>query len=94
MQQIIDQKSELEIANRRIDSLQRQLFTPERFKEDDAAIRFYTAFPNWSTFMAILNYLHPGIEGENIRYWVSQSNSDLSADFYEVDRVVGKKRNI
>ena len=68
MQQIIDQKSELEKANRHIDSLQRQLFTPERFKEDDAAIRFYTGFPNWSTFMAIFNYLDPGIEGQNIRY--------------------------
>ena len=40
--------------------------------------------------MAVFNYLDPGIEGENIRYWVSQSNSDLSTDFYEVDRVVGK----
>ena len=46
MQQITDRKSELEKANRRIDSLQKQLFTLERFKEDDASIRFYTGFPN------------------------------------------------
>ena len=71
MQQIIDQKSKLEKANRRIYSFQMQLFTPERFKEDDASIRFYTGFPNWSTFMAVFNYLDPGMEGENIKYWVS-----------------------
>lgn len=69
MQQIIDQKSELEKANRCIDSFQKQ-FTPERFKEDDAPIRFYSGFPNWSTFMAILDHLHvdPGSGGVNIKY--------------------------
>ena len=42
--------------------------------------------------MAVSNYLDPGIEGENIKYCVSQSNSDLSTDVYEADRVVGRKR--
>ena len=91
MQQIIDQKSELEKANRRIYSLQMQLFTPERFKEDDASIRFYTGFPNWSTFMAVLITWIQAWR-VNIKYSVSQSSSDLSTDFYEADRVVGRKK--
>ena len=42
--------------------------------------------------MAVFNYLDPGMEGENIKYWVSQSSSDLLTDFYEADRVVGRKK--
>ena len=37
-------------------------------------MRFYTGFPNCSSFLAVFNYLNPGYEGENIAYWLSQSN--------------------
>ena len=52
MQRIIEQKSELEKANRRIYSLQMQLFTPERFQEDDASrldfiLVFQTGVHSW-----------------------------------------------
>lgn len=42
--------------------------------------------------MAIFNYLDLGIKGENIKYWVFQSNSDLSTDLYEGETVVGRKK--
>lgn len=45
-QQIAEHKTELERANRRIEFLENQLFTVERFKTNDAAINFYTGFPN------------------------------------------------
>ena len=47
------------------------------------------------TFMAIFNYLDLGIKGENIKYWVFQSNSDLSTDLYEGEtELLAEKRKI
>lgn len=48
-QQILELKAKLENANRRIEALQKQLFTVDRFKDDDSSVRFYTGFPNWHT---------------------------------------------
>ena len=83
MQQILELKAKLENANRRIEALQKQLFTINRFKDDDSSVRFYTGFHNWHTVSAVYNYLNPGVEGENITYWLSQSNLAVPADFYE-----------
>ena len=44
---------------------------------------FYTGFPNLHTVSSVYNYLNPGVEGENITYWLSQSNLAVPADFYE-----------
>lgn len=33
-----------------------------------------------------------GIEGENIKYWVSESKSGFPKDFYEENVVVGRKK--
>lgn len=45
--------------------------------------------------MAIFNYLDLGIKGENIKYWVFQSNSDLSTDLYEGQtELLAEKRKI
>ena len=62
--QVLEQKSQLEIATRRVEALQKQLFSVDRFKHDDSSMRFYTGFPNWSTFLAVFNYLNPGDEGK------------------------------
>lgn len=70
-QKIAEIKSELERANRRIESLQNQMFTVERFQSNNAAINFYTGFPNWKIFMTVFKYLNPGDKGENIHYWLS-----------------------
>ena len=82
-QQLIDLKSKLEKANQHIESLQKQMFTVDRFRGDDSSIKFYTGFPNWDTFDAVFKYLHPGNEGQNISYWVSKLNLNVSAGVYE-----------
>ena len=82
-QQLIDLKSNLEKANQRIESLLKQLFTVDRFRGDDSSIKFYTGFPNWDTFDAVFKYLNPGNEGQNISYWVSKLNLNVSAAVYE-----------
>ena len=79
--QLIDLKTELERANRRIESL--QMFTVDRFRGDDSSIKFYTGFPNWDTFNAVFKYLNPGNEGQNISYWVSKINVNVSPAVYE-----------
>ena len=43
--QVLEQKSQLEIAFRHIEALQKQSFSVDRFKEDDSSVRFYTGFP-------------------------------------------------
>ena len=60
---------------------------------------FYTGFPNCSTFLAVLNYLNPGDEGENVAYWLSQSNVSVPAELYdesevEPSRKLGRPRNL
>ena len=46
-------------------------------------IRFYSGFPNWDTFNAVFEYLNPGNEGQNILYWVSKLNVNVSAAVHE-----------
>ena len=70
-QQIVNLESNLERAKRRIESLQNQVFTVERFQSSDASIHFHTGFPNWKVFMSVFRYLNPGDMGENITYWLS-----------------------
>ena len=50
-------------------------------------MRFYTGFPNWSTFLAVFNYLNPVDEGENVPYWLSQPNVSVPAEFYDKSEV-------
>ena len=75
--QLIDLKTKLEKANQRIEFLQKQMFTVNRFRGDDSSIKFYTGFPNWNTFNAVFKYLNPGNEGQNISYWVSKLNVNV-----------------
>ena len=49
--------------------------------------------------MAVFNYLNPGDEGENVAYWLSQSNVSFPAEFYaesevEPSRKLGRPRNL
>ena len=35
---------------------------------------FYTGFPNYKVILASFEYLDPGDNGENVRYWLSCDN--------------------
>ena len=77
-------QSEIDNLLSQIESLRGKLFTTERFRSKQQAITFYTGFPNYEVFMAIFNYLNPGEQGENIRYWIpGSSKADLPADIYD-----------
>lgn len=50
--------------------------------KSDENIAFYTGFPNYSTFLAIFEFLNTGEKGENVRYY-SAKKIDVTADFYQ-----------
>lgn len=90
-QQRVDLESNLERAKRRIECLQNQVFTVERFQSRDASIHFYTGFPNWNVFMSVFRYLNPGDMGENITYWLC-SRENVFASIYEEVAANGSKK--
>ena len=72
--------------------------SPEQFRlleEKCAALEkkmlFYTGFPNYKAFLATFEYLNPGNNGENVRYWLSGDN-DVSSEHYLSPPQIGAKR--
>ena len=45
--QVLEQKSQLEIATRRVEALQKQLFSVDRFKHDDSSLVSQTGVHLW-----------------------------------------------
>jgi len=60
--------------------LKSRLFCTENLSDDDS-VSFYTGFSNLKTFQATLEYLNPGGNDENIRYWRSVEKK-LDANHY------------
>ena len=46
-------------------------------------MRFYSGFPNLDTLNVVLKYLNLGNKGQNISYWVSKLNVNVSTAVYE-----------
>lgn len=61
-------------------ALQSNVFSLSRFTSDEAML-FYTGFPNYKAFLASFEYLDPGDNGENIRYWLSGDN-EIPSEHY------------
>ena len=68
-------------------NLEKGIFTVDNFTSDED-ITFYTGFPSYDVFMATYNYLNPGQNGENIRFWRSVSN-DVDPEYYETEPELG-----
>ena len=68
-------------------NLEKRIFTVDNFTSDED-ITFYTGFPSYDVFMATYNYLNPGQNGENIRFWRSVSN-DVDPEYYEREPELG-----
>ena len=65
-------KSEVAELNGRNAMLQARIFSVDRFLESDKDVTFYTEFPSRGVFESVFEFLDPGNEGENIKYWHSQ----------------------
>ena len=68
-------------------NLEKGIFTVDNLTSDED-ITFYTGFPSYDVFMATYNYLNPGQNGENIRFWRSVSN-DVDPEYYETEPELG-----
>ena len=68
-------------------NLEKRIFTVDNFTSDED-ITIYTGFPSYDVFMATYNYLNPGQNGENIRFWRSVSN-DVDPEYYEREPELG-----
>jgi hypothetical protein len=81
---ILALKAEIEILSMQKDTLESKLFKIDRFRSKPSSISFYTGFPNYEVFLSIFNYLDPGVQGQNIRYWSSASSTfEPSLDSYD-----------
>ena len=71
-------------------ALQSNVFSLSRFTSDEAML-FYTGFLNYKAFLASFEYLDPGDNGENVRYWLSGDN-EVSSEHYVSLPQLGVKR--
>jgi len=68
-----------EKLERECESLKAKLFEIDRFRSKPSTICFYTGFSDFDVF----DFLDPGENGQNIRYWSSSSTEELSNDIYD-----------
>ena len=57
---------------------QKSLFSIDKLKYDDGAVKFYTGFPNFSSLESVFEYLAPKLD--NISYWRGSKSHDVSKD--------------
>ena len=67
-------KSQVAELNRPNATLQGRIFCLGRFLESKKDVTFYTGFPKRGVFESVFEFLDPGNEGENIKYWHSESD--------------------
>lgn len=84
-------KSEIERISKKNDCLQSKLFSIDRFCAKDSAISFCTSLPNNNVLMEIYNYLDPGEQGENVRYYI-YSKSAVPPDICDQGKGVNKTK--
>ena len=73
-------KANIALVKQKCEQLEKHVFSFDNVKTDDSLLTFYTGFPNVQTMMALYEYLDPGVNGMNIKYWLSgQDNSQKAA---------------
>ena len=69
------------------ENLENRMFTLNNFISDED-MAFYTGFSSHDVFMATFNYLNPGENADNIRFWRSVSK-DVDPEYYELEPELG-----
>ena len=75
--------------------LKSSLFSIDKLEKDDAAVRFYTGFQNFSSLHALFEYFQPKLD--RIHYWrgpTSSKVSDLSYQQSSQSQKPGPKRSL
>jgi len=66
-QDLLDLREKVKSLEDENSQLREKLFSVDKLKNDDSAVRFYTGFPNFDTLMDVFSYLLPKLE--HITYW-------------------------
>ena len=66
-QDLLDLRGKVKSLEDENSQLRVQLFSVDKLKNDDSAVRFYTGFPNFDTLIDVFSYLLPKLE--HITYW-------------------------
>ena len=76
-QDLLDLREKLKSLEDENSQLRVKLFSVNKLKNDDSAVRFYTGFPNLDTLVDVFSYLLPKLE--HITYWRG-SDTTVSTD--------------
>ena len=78
---ILSLTEKLKTGNTKIEQLEQTVREMEFCIEniEDADICFYTGFPNRQVYNAVLTYLNPGANGENLVYTRNESRPDVNS---------------
>ena len=74
--EVLSLKENIALLEQKCEKLEKHVFSFENIKTDDPLLTFYTGFSNVQTMIALYEYLDPGVNGINIKYWLS-SQDDL-----------------
>ena len=70
--------------------LQSNVFSLSLFSSDEAML-FYSGFFNYKAFLASYEYLNPGDNGENVRYWLSGDDEIPSEHYVSSPQLSGQR---
>ena len=59
-------------------------FSLDKIKDDNAAIMFYTGFPNYETLMSFYHYVEPKLQ--KMQYWKGEKRLKVNQPYQEKDR--------
>ena len=59
-------------------------FSLDKIKDDNAAIIFYTGFPNYETLMSFYHYVEP--KPQKMQYWKGEKRLKVNQPYHEKDR--------
>ena len=78
--EVLSLKQNIDLPEEKCEKLEKHVFSFENIKTEDLLLTFYTGFLNDQTMMALYEYLDPGVNGKNVKYWLSgQEDSQKAA---------------
>lgn len=86
--QLCDAQRQVEELTSRLENCEKRLFSFSRFTSSKS-ISFYTGFDSVEVFNALYEFLDPGEQGENIRYWNSSfTDKDTTVQTKDEDETI------
>lgn len=85
-------RAEIGKLQKELDEFKQRQFCIANYKDDDAAIRFYTGFPTYKCLHSFFTYLEPKVA--KLQYWDGRDKADSKSYQAEGKKKPGRKRKI